>query len=1061
MAHYKYTYRNGKRYGPYIYENKRIGDKVVTRYVGKSESHLDFYNIFLLVFAVFLVFGALGITNLRITGYPILGVSSFYSANGTCLNCTINGTIELSNVHSNNTDINLISYWQFTSDARDNKGIYNLSVNGAAKEHERYLFDGVNDYLNVSCSFECLGTPDNTACSQFESAESCDAYGSHGGECSSTYSCNGEVNTDCGVYGDEGSCLANSGGESGGHFGGCSWYDRYRDPSCGGGTLECNAGNENSCMFVGGCSWDYSCLGTHNTCDNYADDMSCEEHDCSWEDTSYCGGTSNPCSTYGEEDCENYAGCNWDAGEIACLGQPSSCDSFENQTSCDGYAGGCSWVMQESCTGEPHSCSIFSEGDCDVHGEGCSWGGSCSGNATTSCESLGEGDCSNYGCSWDGGGQETGCEGEAATPSCGVFTDSESCGYENGCAWEWGCSNLTSELTCGNQTQSLGCSLLSGCSVNFTGGFPIYGGMNWSILSWVKTNSSSGNIFSVGDTNSSSLSISSGQGNIQTAYLFDGNLNYLNSSVKINDSLWHHVGMVYSSGNLKLYVDGILNGSALVDDLDVACSAVTIGHRPSSPFNFSGRIDEVKIYNKSLNSSDVLTVFSSGLFSNAGNYTSVFYDLGDVKHIINASWGISDNVAGNITLQVRAATNPDSNATYTVWKNLTNNTYSSISGLSGSILYRYVQFKALFSSPNGTSTPILSSVTIGYLNNDTTSPLVSILSPLNGSNYSSPVSFNVSLDENGYVKMSLNNGITNYTLSSIDGLNFNYTNSSIAVGNYLVRFYANDTLGNKNYTEFSNFSVGNLTSTPETPETPSGGGSNTGGGGGGGYIVVNTTKTTTVVSEANYNPSEEQIDVGYSQVMKRNESMRFLLKDNYHYLVLNSLDGETVSITVTSFPIKFDLNLGGKRNVDVDFDTIDDVIVEFLSIKDGNAEIYIKKITEQRVSQPENKTEGGFKPISMILNLGKNVDIKVIIALAVGILILLFAIYRVLRRRMLEKRWESVRPEFKWRPVGEVRTGLIDIKDFGDNKAGQNNVDNDNLGSSSTNNSEDVNKGLV
>ncbi|MBU0760849.1 MAG: right-handed parallel beta-helix repeat-containing protein [Nanoarchaeota archaeon] len=36
MVHKKYAYRNGKRYGPYLYENKRVGDKVVTSYLGKS-----------------------------------------------------------------------------------------------------------------------------------------------------------------------------------------------------------------------------------------------------------------------------------------------------------------------------------------------------------------------------------------------------------------------------------------------------------------------------------------------------------------------------------------------------------------------------------------------------------------------------------------------------------------------------------------------------------------------------------------------------------------------------------------------------------------------------------------------------------------------------------------------------------------------------------------------------------------------------------------------------------------------------------------------------------------
>jgi len=36
MVHKKYTYKNGKRYGPYYYHNKRVGGKVITTYIGMN-----------------------------------------------------------------------------------------------------------------------------------------------------------------------------------------------------------------------------------------------------------------------------------------------------------------------------------------------------------------------------------------------------------------------------------------------------------------------------------------------------------------------------------------------------------------------------------------------------------------------------------------------------------------------------------------------------------------------------------------------------------------------------------------------------------------------------------------------------------------------------------------------------------------------------------------------------------------------------------------------------------------------------------------------------------------
>ena len=38
MVHEKFIYRNGKKYGPYLYENHRVGGKVVTSYVGRTTS---------------------------------------------------------------------------------------------------------------------------------------------------------------------------------------------------------------------------------------------------------------------------------------------------------------------------------------------------------------------------------------------------------------------------------------------------------------------------------------------------------------------------------------------------------------------------------------------------------------------------------------------------------------------------------------------------------------------------------------------------------------------------------------------------------------------------------------------------------------------------------------------------------------------------------------------------------------------------------------------------------------------------------------------------------------
>ncbi|MEK6889040.1 MAG: right-handed parallel beta-helix repeat-containing protein, partial [Nanoarchaeota archaeon] len=85
---------------------------------------------------------------------------------------------------------------------------------------------------------------------------------------------------------------------------------------------------------------------------------------------------------------------------------------------------------------------------------------------------------------------------------------------------------------------------------------------------------------------------------------------------------------------------------------------------------------------------------------------------------------------------------------------------------------------------------------------DTIAPLVTINVPQNVSYASASISFNVSLNENGSsVKYNLNNGANNVTMTTTDGINYNYTNSSMVSGSYVFKVYANDSFGNRNDTE--------------------------------------------------------------------------------------------------------------------------------------------------------------------------------------------------------------------------------------------------------------------
>jgi hypothetical protein len=91
--------------------------------------------------------------------------------------------------------------------------------------------------------------------------------------------------------------------------------------------------------------------------------------------------------------------------------------------------------------------------------------------------------------------------------------------------------------------------------------------------------------------------------------------------------------------------------------------------------------------------------------------------------------------------------------------------------------------------------------------------------------------------------MTLNNGATNKSMTK-SGNYFNYTNSSIADGNYLARYYCNDTFGNLNGSVTTNFTVDTTKPVPSFVNP------------------TNTTGTNLSSKIINYNVSVTEINLG-------------------------------------------------------------------------------------------------------------------------------------------------------------------------------------------------------
>src|SRR3989344_3595606 len=227
-------------------------------------------------------------------------------------------------------------------------------------------------------------------------------------------------------------------------------------------------------------------------------------------------------------------------------------------------------------------------------------------------------------------------------------------------------------------------------------------------------------------------------------------------SATISTNTWYHLTGVYNTTATLIYQDGIQQDFTTCSFTSINATAWSDNESTFMGVNddgallngWNGSIDEVLIFNRTLSSQEILSLFNASTTQFSKNFTG----LNDGPH---------NFVAHSVDIFGR--------------KNSTSTRQGSVSSVP---------------------------------------PQVTINFPVNGETYSSvdyPLNFNVSLNEEGSVQYSLDNGINNITMFNATGGTlgtlFNHRNTSIADGNYTFRVYANDTEGNNNWTENVTFAV--------------------------------------------------------------------------------------------------------------------------------------------------------------------------------------------------------------------------------------------------------------
>ncbi len=231
---------------------------------------------------------------------------------------------------------------------------------------------------------------------------------------------------------------------------------------------------------------------------------------------------------------------------------------------------------------------------------------------------------------------------------------------------------------------------------------------------------------------------------------------------------WYHVAMVYNGSDIRLYTNGVLDGTPVNQTGNIAVSGknllVGAGWSGASiTFPFDGLIDEVAIYNRSLSEQEIRDHYLRGVLD------------------LNLSARVCEDAAcaGNSFVAI------------------TGNSPQTLSLASN----QYFQYKFNFTTENTTAGPMLYNTTISYNFTDNVPPSFSgfIENPINGTSYASGATyrFNATITAIEGGRAGIEFAGVNYSVTNASDL-FTFTRTNLNAGVYPYYWWANDTVGNYN-----------------------------------------------------------------------------------------------------------------------------------------------------------------------------------------------------------------------------------------------------------------------
>lgn len=208
--------------------------------------------------------------------------------------------------------------------------------------------------------------------------------------------------------------------------------------------------------------------------------------------------------------------------------------------------------------------------------------------------------------------------------------------------------------------------LAGGCySFNGSGDYidlgsnPILGNTTFTLSGWINTNSVNkySGAVAIGNSAVGQLAYI---GTVETAQVGSSNsigggfygTNYGSGIVSTNK--WVYVAMTFAGGvdgAVNLYVDGEIKASA-TSTPNLGSATRRIGRTGTdTSYDFSGKIDDVRIYNRALSAAEVDTIYRANIFTRDFQISNVYRDGNDEDKIIEGTSGSLDPSTKKITIE--------------------------------------------------------------------------------------------------------------------------------------------------------------------------------------------------------------------------------------------------------------------------------------------------------------------------------------------------------------------------------------------------------------------------